>query len=199
MSKGDRTRQVILERAGRLATEVGLEGVTIGRLAEDLDLSKSGLFAHFDSKEDLQMQTIEHQRNKFITTVIQPMLRQDGGEPRLRALFEGWLAWRNAEPGGCFFAAASFELDDRPGQVRDRLAEIQKEWLGSIAKVCGSAIRRGYFRADLDPEQWAHELYGVMLSYHLAQQLLRDPNAETRLRRSFEDLLARSRSTAVAA
>jgi len=196
MRKGPQTRQAILERAGRLATEVGLEGVTIGRLADDLELSKSGLFAHFQSKEELQMQTIEHQRERFVKTVMEPIIRTPGGEQRVTALFERWMAWRNAEPGGCFFAAASFELDDRPGQVRDRLAELQREWLTSIARVCQGAITRGDFRADLDPDLWAHELYGAMLSYHLAQQLLRDPQAESRVRRSFAGLLARSRAVA---
>jgi AcrR family transcriptional regulator len=198
MDKGQQTRVAILEHAGRLATELGLEGVTIGRLAEDLDMSKSGLYAHFGSKEELQMQTIERQRNRFIASVVQPVLATPGGEARVRALFEHWMAWRASQPGGCFFAAASFELDDRPGPVRDRLAELQREWLGSIARIAASAVKRGDFRIDLDPELWAHEYYGMMLAYHLAEQLLRDPGAAPRARRAFEALVARSRAVPTA-
>src|SRR5690242_16674372 len=129
LRKGEVTRSAILDRAGAMATEVGLEGLTIGALASDLDMSKSGLFAHFRSKEELQMQVIERQREKFVDEVVRPVLSVPGGEPRVRALFERWLAWRGSQPGGCFFANASFELDDRPGPVRDRLAELQREWV----------------------------------------------------------------------
>ena len=197
-TKGSTTRQAILAHAGLLATRVGLEGVTIGRLAEDLDLSKSGLFAHFRSKEELQMQTIEHQRVRFVESVVAPVLSASGGEQRVRALFDRWMEWRTSQPGGCFFAAASFELDDRPGPVRDRLAELQREWLQTITRIAESAVKRGWFRSDLDPELWAHEFYGMMLSYHLAEQLLRDPGATNRVHRSFELLLARSRAAAAA-
>ena len=197
-NKGNTTRQAILAHAGLLATRVGLEGVTIGRLAEDLDLSKSGLFAHFRSKEELQVQTIEHQRVRFVETVVRPVLAAAGGEDRVRTLFDRWMAWRTSQPGGCFFAAASFELDDRPGPVRDRLAGLQREWLNTITRIAESAVKRGFFRAELDPELWAHEFYGMMLSYHLAEQLLRDPNATTRVHRAFDLLLARSRAAAAA-
>lgn len=197
-TKGLSTRRAILAHAGLLATRVGLEGVTIGRLAEDLDLSKSGLFAHFRSKEELQMQTIEHQRERFVESVVKPVIATPGGEPRVRALFDRWMAWRTAQPGGCFFAAASFELDDRPGPVRDRLAELQREWLETIARIAASAVKRGHFREDLDPDLWTYEFYGMMLSYHLAEQLLRDPGATTRVQRTFEHLVARSRAAAAA-
>lgn len=199
MSKGLATRRVILSHAGRLATQVGLEGVTIGRLADDLELSKSGLFAHFRSKEELQVQTIDHQRERFIETVVRPIIKAPSGEARVRALFEYWMAWRTSQPGGCFFAAASFEVDDRPGPVRDRLAQAQREWLASIARIADSAVRQGYFLANLDTDLWAYEFYGMMLSYHLAEQLLRDPGAVARVRRAFEQLVARSRATAAAA
>jgi len=198
MSKGTATRQSILAQAGLLATQIGLEGVTIGRLAVDLALSKSGLFAHFRSKEELQMQTIEYQRQRFVDQVVQPILSAPGGLARVQALFDRWMAWRTSQPGGCFFAAASFELDDRPGPVRDRLADLQREWLSTIARIAASAIKRGDFRADLDADLWAHEFYGMMLSYHMAEQLLRDPAATTRVQRSFDNLLARSRTAAAA-
>jgi len=116
----------------------------------------------------------------------------------VQALFERWMAWRSEQPGGCFFAAASFELDDRPGTVRERIADLQREWLRTITRIAESAIKRGHFRADLDAELWAHEFYGFMLSYHVAERLLRDPGATSRVHRSFEQLVARSRAAAVA-
>ena len=198
-TKGAATRQTILSHAGQLAASVGLEGVTIGRLAIDLHLSKSGLFAHFRSKEELQMQTIEHQRQRFVDMVVSPVLDTPGGEPRVLALFERWMAWRLDQPGGCFFAAASFELDDRPGPVRDRLAVLQRQWIDTITRIAESAVKHGAFRADLDAELWAHEFYGMMLAFHLAEHLLRDPSAMARTRRAFGQLLARSRAAAAAA
>lgn len=140
------------------------------------------------------MQTIEHQRERFVESVVTPVITSPGGEGRVRMLFEKWMTWRASQPGGCFFAAASFELDDRPGPVRERLAELQREWLQSIARVCESAVKRGHFRADLDTDTWAFELYGIMLSYHLAEQLLRDPEAGARVRRAFDELVLRSRA-----
>jgi AcrR family transcriptional regulator len=186
-------RSEILAHAGQLATHIGLEGLTIGRLAEDLRMSKSGLFAHFRSKEELQLHTVESERARFIETVVMPALATPGGEPRVRAVFDKWMEWRGSRPGGCFFAAASFELDDRPGPVRDRLVEVQREWLDALGRIAAGAITRGDFRAELDPGRWAWDLYGLMLSYHLAEHLLKDPGALERARRAFDELVARSR------
>src|SRR5690349_10613587 len=133
--KGERTRDAILDGALRLASELGLEGLSIGRLAEELDLSKSGLFAHFGSKEDLQIRTLERAAARFGEVVVRPALEAPAGEPRVRALFERWLEWprRVRQPGGCIFVAAAAELDDRPGPARDRLVALQREWLGTLA------------------------------------------------------------------
>lgn len=191
MLKGDATRQAILERAVGLASKVGLEGLTIGALASDLELSKSGLFAHFHSKEGLQVQVLEHGADVFVQSVVRPALAAPRGEPRMRALFERWLEWdhSNPMPGGCLFVQAVFELDDRPGPVRDRLVEFQRQWLDVIAASLRKGIETGAFRADADPEQFAHDVYGVMLAYHHAARLLRDPQAEGRARRAFNALL----------
>lgn len=196
MSKGAATRQTILEHAGRLASQLGVEGVTIGRLAVDLALSKSGLFAHFKSKEELQLQLLEFVRLRFVQTVIEPAFTSPPGEDRVRAIFEHWLVWpeRSSLPGGCFFVAASFELDDRPGPVRDRLAALQAEWFDTLARAAESAIRRGQFHGDLDPRLFAHEMYGLMITGHLATRLLNDPEAKERTRRAFAGLLARARA-----
>ena len=192
MPKGAETRAAILEHGARLASQVGLAGLTIGRLARDLDLSKSGLFAHFQSKEALQVQVLETAAGRFVETVIRPALAAPRGEPRLRALFESWLRWSKAGelPGGCLFVAAAVELDDRAGPVRDRLVALQRQWLDVIAQVARTGVAEGQFRQDLDGDQVAHEIYGVMLGYHHASRLLREPRAEERAHAAFDALVA---------
>lgn len=195
MAKGEETRRAILDHALQVATKEGLEGLTIGRLAQDLQLSKSGLFAHFRGKEELLLQVLETARARFVEQVVKPGLAAPRGEPRVRALFESWLAWErsSALPGGCPFIAATVELDDRPGPARDFLAQSQKDWLDVIASAARTGIREAQFHPDFDPEQFAYDLHGAMLSYHHLARLLRDPSAETRVRRAFESLLARAR------
>lgn len=191
MSKGEATRQNILSHAAGLASQVGLTGLTIGALADDLKLSKSGLFAHFRSKETLQIQVLEHAALDFAASVVRPALKQPRGESRMRALFEHWVAWEKAEalPGGCVFVAAASELDDRPGPVRDRLVELQQQWVGVLATSVRKGIECGAFRPDADPEQFAQDLYGVMLAFHHHARLLGDARAEERARRAFGILL----------
>jgi AcrR family transcriptional regulator len=196
--KGERTREAILDGALRLASELGLEGLSIGRLADDLDLSKSGLFAHFGSKEDLQVRTLERAAERFADVVVRPALASPAGEPRVRALFERWLEWprRVKQPGGCIFVQAAAELDDRPGAARDRLVALQREWLATLAGAARRARDVGHFRRDLDPDQFAFELYAVALATHHHARLLRDPHALKRARAAFERLVegARARS-----
>ena len=195
MSKGEDTRTAILDRSVALATQVGLEGLTIGRLATELHLSKSGLFAHFRSKEALQIQVLDAAAERFVDEVVKPAVREPRGEPRVRALFDRWLAWTksNSGPGGCLFVAAAAELDDRPGPVRDRLVDLQKGWLEMIAIVFRTGVTEGVFRPDLDPEEFAHDLYSVMLGYHHAFRLMRDPRAEKRAHAAFGRLLSSAR------
>ena len=190
MRKGDSTRQTILDHATQLASQVGLTGLTIGQLADDLDLSKSGLFSHFQSKEALQLQVLEHGAESFIECVVRPALAQPRGVPRLRGLFERWLAWDGKLPGGCVFVAAASELDDRPGSVRDRLVELQRQWIGVITTSFRKAIEVGHVAADADPEQFAQDLYGIMLVWHHHTRLLGDATAEARARRAFDALLS---------
>jgi AcrR family transcriptional regulator len=193
--KGEITRQGILEHAAGLASRVGLDGLTIGRLAGDLDLSKSGLFAHFRSKEGLQLKVLEHAAARFTEVVIRPALAAPRGEPRLRALFERWRRWprESGMPGGCFFVQAAVELDDRPGPARDLLVRQQQDWLDTVATVVRTGIAEGHFRRDLDADQIAFELYGVMLAWHHRARLLRDARAEARARTAFEALITRAR------
>lgn len=196
MKKGEKTRRAILDRALDLASELGLEGLTIGRLADDLRLSKSGLFAHFRSKDALQLATLEHAASKFADTVLRPALKKPRGEARLRALLELWLKWSalNSLRGGCLFASAATEFDDRPGAVRDRLVVLQRQWLDVIARSARGAIEEGHFRKDVDPEQFAHDLYAVVLGYFHAARLLRDPKAKRRTFAAFDTLIRGSRA-----
>jgi AcrR family transcriptional regulator len=192
MSKGDDTRAAILGEAVAAASRYGLEGLTIGQLARRVGLSKSGLFAHFGSKEDLQLQVLESAVERFVENVVAPALKAPRGLPRVRALFEGWLGWENDPelPGGCVFIALANELDDRPGPLRDLLVGYQRDWTGALATAARIAVEEGHFRPDLDCEQFAYDLYATILAYHHFNRLLRDPGSERRARSAFEQLLA---------
>lgn len=201
MGKGDDTRQAVLGQALRVASTVGLRGLTIGSLAELTSMSKSGLFAHFRSKEQLQCAVIDYAAECFVDRVIRPVLREPRGERRLRALFGRWLEWDGgadwALPGGCVFISAAAELDDEPdGTLRDRFVRNQRDWLDTLATVFRSGISEGQFDSDCDAEQFAQDLYGVMLAAHHASRLLRDPRAEQRARDAFERLLMAARRPA---
>jgi AcrR family transcriptional regulator len=177
-------REAILERAVDLASTEGLEGLTIGRLATELDMSKSGLFGHFGSKEELQLATTEVASRRFITEVIEPASSHPEGAARLRALGESHLDYleRGVFAGGCFFAAASIEFDDRPGPVRDRVRDTVAAWIGYLetqAEVAG---------AD-DPKLVAFELYALAQGANSAFRLFGDPEAFARARRAIDALL----------
>jgi AcrR family transcriptional regulator len=193
MSKGDETRERILDEAMALAGVVGLEGLSIGGLAKEIGMSKSGLFAHFESKEALQLKILETAGDRFVAEVLSPALRAPRGEPRLRSLFERWITWETARRGGCPFVEASYELDDRPGPVRDALAASQQDWVDTLATAVRIAIAEGHFRPDVDPAQFAFQMYGIFLAYHLYQRLLDADDAEDRARAAFELLLAACR------
>src|SRR5512140_3496244 len=195
MGKGEITRQTILDKATAVASQAGLEGLTIGKLADELEISKSGLFAHFGSKESLQVAVLENAAARFVEIVVKPALRASRGEPRLRALFENWSLWpkRSRLPGGCVFVSAAAELDDRPGPARDCLVKQQRDFLNLTATTVKGAIGEGQFRKDLDVEQFAHDFYAVMLGYHHAFRLLRDPRAEKRATCAFEALVLAAR------
>ncbi len=193
--KGELTRHAVLEHAAKAASRVGIEGLTIGALAGELGLSKSGLFGHFKSKEALQLQALEFGIERFIDTVVKPALATPRGEKRVRAVFERWLAWpKESGLSGCMFVALSAELDDQPGPVRERLVQAQKDWLDVIANCVRTGIAEGDLRKDVDPDQFAHELYGIMLASHHAARLLQDKTAIERTRRAFERLLDSARA-----
>jgi AcrR family transcriptional regulator len=193
VTKGEETRQAILGRAFELASVIGVSGLTIGRLADETRLSKSGLFAHFGSKEALDVAVVEEASRQFVQHVMVPALREPRGEPRVRALFERWMTW-GQRPGGCFFVGAGAELDDREGPARDALVRACNDWVDELAKAARIAVREGHFAPSLDPEQFAFELYGLMLGFHQFHRFLRDPAANARTRSTFDRLVASAKS-----
>ena len=192
MSKSESSRAAILDRSVDLASVVGLEGLSIGLLAAHAGFSKSGLFAHFGSKEALQLETLKVAAARFIDVVIKPALHQPRGIPRVQALFDRWLAWaaRDSAPGGCIFITASIELDDQHGPVREYLVEQQTAWRDLIVRTAAFAVEVGDFRADLDCRQFTHELQSLFLGFNHSQRLLQDGAAESRTRVAFARLLA---------
>lgn len=196
MSKGAETRDRIIARAIELASTEGITGVTLGRLAEAIPMSKSGLFAHFGSKEELQLHVLEATVEAFTRRVVEPARATPEGEERFRVLFDRWMRWTEASdamPGGCLLTQAAAELDDQPGPVRDLLADAMRRWNEALVAFTRSAIRAGSFRADLDPELFAFQLHAIELAVVHARRLLRDPRAYQHARASFEALLASAR------
>lgn len=195
VSKGEQTRQTILEHAARKAAQVGLGGLTIGALSRELGMSKSGLFAHFRSKEALQVMALQRAAEQFTDEVIRPALKAPRGEKRVRALFDGWLDWVDVKKRdtGCLFITAATEFDDQKGPVRQSLVDQQRDLLELLAGVVRTAMKQGDFRDDIDPEQFAYEGHGIILGYHHAARLMGDPQAAQRARVAFERLVAQAR------
>ena len=177
-------REAILERAVGVASEQGLEGLTIGRLSSELGLSKSGLFGHFGSKEELQLAAVDAASAIFVREVVEPALTEPEGAPRLRAYCESWVGYleRKVFSGGCFFAAASAEFDGRPGPVRDKLRDGQGAWLTELAKQAKLAGAE-------DPEQLVFEVSSLVQGANASYQLFEDEDAFARARRALERLL----------
>jgi AcrR family transcriptional regulator len=195
-SKGEETRRTIVSRALSLVSEVGWEGLSIGVLAEEVKLSKSGLFAHFKSKEALQLGVVQEVINRITLNVVQPALAAPRGEPRLRVLFEKELEWIRGEAGlrGCPLQKAALEYHNRLGHpVRERVVHAFQDWRELVARCAKTAIGEGHFRDDLDPEQFAYEFDGITMMYQQRQGLMRDRDAADHAQRAFESLLNRSR------
>lgn len=192
-TKGEQTRTAILDEALRVASKLGLEGLTIGSLAEATGMSKSGLFAHFGSREGLQLAVLEHAAQRYGQTVLMPALKIERGLPRLRAVFERWLDWAlaSALPGGCIMIAAAAEYDDRPGPIRDAVIANQHRGNALVQKAVRLAVEEGHLRNETDPEQIAFELLGIVLAAHNHRRLLGDREARKRSLVAFEQLVAR--------
>ena len=196
-AQGEGTRKAILEAAVHIASAEGLEGLTIGGLAAELSMSKSGLFAHFGSKEDLQVATVEAARSIFIREVIRPSFEGEHGLVDLWHLCDTWLSYVESGVfrGGCFFAAVAAEFDSRPGPVRDRIAEIMKEWLATLRRAVADAQTAGELKSEVDPTQMAFEFNALELGANWAFQLYGDKQAFARARDAILESLHRQATT----
>ena len=191
LTKGERTRHAILERAAALATEEGLEPLSIGRLAEATGLSKSGLFAHFGSKEELQLATVDHAAARFVAEVIAPAREAPRGLARVWALCDRMIdyAERQVFPGGCFFAATSFEFNNRPGPVRDRIQENIASWLSYLEHAVEQAQEAGELDASVNAREIAFQLDAFAQAANAQFQLFRDDRVFDEARRAVRERL----------
>jgi AcrR family transcriptional regulator len=188
--KGRQTRAAILDAALALASHIGLEGLSIGALAEVTGMSKSGVFAHFGSREELQISVIREYHAKFEEEVFRPALDAPRGLPRLQALFERWLKRVSVEvDSGCIYISGAVEFDDRPGSVRDALVTMVQTWQQALERAIRSAVNEGHLRADTDAEQVLFEIHGLILAIHHDTRFLRHAGAEERARAAFNRLI----------
>lgn len=191
MQKGQQTRAAILEAALGLASHMGLEGLSIGALADAMQMSKSGVFAHFGSREELQISVIREYHNKFEEEVFFPALREDRGLPRLRALVERWIKRVSVEvDSGCIYISGAVEFDDRPGPVRDALVAMVRTWHLALERAIRMAIEEGHLREDTDAQQMLFEVHGHILAVHHDARFLRLPGALDRARIGFERVVS---------
>ena len=190
LQKGQQTRAAILDSALRLASQMGLEGLSIGALAEVTHMSKSGVFAHFGSREELQIAVIREYHRRFEEEVFFPAMREARGVPRLRALFEHWLRRVSVEvDSGCIYISGAVEFDDRPGPVRDALVSMVRAWQDALARAIRIAIDDGHLKDSTDPQQMLFEMHGLILALHHDARLMRTPGAPQRARLAFDRLV----------
>ena len=191
--KGQQTKAAIVDAALALASQVGLEGLSIGAIAEVMQMSKSGVFAHFGSREELQISVVREYHERFEREVFYPALQQARGLPRLRTLFDNWMRQTSAEiDSGCIYISGAVEFDDRPGPVRDALVETVNTWQAAIHRAVEIAMAEGHLSADADAGQIAFEIHGLILALHYEARFLRSPNGLQRARQGFDNILARN-------
>ena len=194
-AKGEQTRAGIVDVALAMAARVGLEGLSIGTLADAVGKSKSGVFAHFGSREDLQIAVVREYYRRFEAEVFQPAMREPRGLPRVRALFENWMRHTSAElDSGCIFISGAIEFDDRPGPVRDALIEAVETWMAAFTRAIAQAREQGHLAADVDEHQVAFEIHGLILVLHYEARFLQRPGALERAVQGFHNILARDRA-----
>ena len=198
LPKGRQTKATIVDAALGLATQIGLEGLSIGAVAEVAHMSKSGVFAHFGSREELQISVIREYYQRFEDEVFTPALRAPRGLPRLQALFANWMQRVAVEiHSGCIFISGAVEFDDRPGPVRDALADAVKTWLAAMERAVVQARAAGHLRPDADEKQMGFQIHGLILSLHYDACFLQNPGSLARAHAGFDDILARYGATSV--
>jgi AcrR family transcriptional regulator len=190
-TKGERTKEAILDTAAALATQEGLDSLSIGRLAEATGMSKSGLFAHFGSKEELQLATVDHASDMFVAEVIAPAREAPRGIARVWALCDGMIEYneRQVFPGGCFFACTSFEFNNKPGAVRDKIAEMLRSWLSYLEHAVEQAQEAGELDPSLSARETAFQLDAFAQAANAQFQLFRDKRVFDEARRAVRSRL----------
>jgi len=192
MHKGQQTKATIVDAALGLATQIGIEGISIGALAEVTQMSKSGVFAHFGSREELQISVVREYHNRFEAEVFYPAMQAERGLARLRALFSNWMKRIAIEiDSGCIYISGAVEFDDRPGPVRDALAATVKTWLDAVLRAVKLAQQCGHLRAEVEPSQIVFEIHGLILALHYEARFLKSPGSIDRANRGFENILTR--------
>ena len=188
------TRTKILQHGLDLISTAGLSGIPIGTLAERTGMSKSGLFAHFGSREEVQLGLLDYTAQFAGEHVVAPAMQAPEGLPRLQALISNWLGWteRAGLSGGCPIAAGMFEVDDLQTPIRERLLAMEKRWRGLLMDLTHQAISKGHLRKDLDVDQFVWELCGIYLSHHASLRFVRDPEANTRAQTAIQALFAQA-------
>ena len=191
-AKGEQTRAEIVGVALAMAARVGLEGLSIGTLAAAVGKSKSGVFAHFGSRDELQIAVVREYYRRFEAEVFAPAMRQARGLPRVRALFDNWLRHTSTElDSGCIFISGAVEFDDRPGPVRDALVTAASAWIEAMKRAVAQARQEGHLKAGVDESQVGFEIHGLILALHYDARFLQQPGALERARRGFDNILAR--------
>ena len=196
--KGQQTKAAIVEAALGLATQIGLEGLSIGALAEVMHMSKSGVFAHFGSREELQISVVREYHARFEQEVFFPALRQPRGLARLQAMFDNWMNRTSVEiDSGCIYISGAVEFDDRPGPVRDALADSVRTWLAAMHRAVVQATDAGHFHHETDAHQVVFEIHGLILALHYEARFLKTPGSIARAKTAFAGMVARYGSAAV--
>ena len=192
LQKGLQTKQVIVDAALGLATQIGVEGLSIGAVAEVTQMSKSGVFAHFGSREELQISVIREYHERFEQEVFYPALQHARGLPRVRALFANWMSRTSVEiDSGCLYISGAVEFDDRPGPVREALADSVNTWFVALRRSIALAKQCGDLAADVDEAQMAFEIHGLILALHYEARFLKTPGSIARAHQGFANILAR--------
>ena len=189
MVKEKDTKSTILQKGLEMASHLSLEALTFGELAKEMKMSKSGLFAHFKSKENLQLEVLDYAADHFVREVIFPALKVERGIPRIKAIVNNWVKWGSIFSGGCIFVDATTEFNDRPGKIQNMLFDQQKQWVDILKRIGESAIKAGDIKPGTDWEQFAFELYSLVLGYYYYDQLIKDPKIEERKEKSLNQFL----------
>jgi AcrR family transcriptional regulator len=190
MRKGELTRAAILDVAQSLASRDGLEGLTIGLLADKMNMSKSGVFAHFGSREDLQIEVLKLYHRQFEEEIFYPSLKEPRGLPRLEGMFARWIKRVTVEiASGCIYISGAVEYDDRPGAIREELAGMVRAWQDALRRCVEQAIEVGHLRRDTDPQQLVYEMYGLILALHHDARFIKRPGSVDRAKAGFERLI----------